>query len=320
MTIADTVRPSIEAGLLQGPNYHGVPMVDGAVINGDSVWASVNANDAGGLAIVTTNLRDGNGNLIRSIASRPTDGPTWFSHGASFTGLPDGRYSIAMNARDLAGNTSNTVVMHFTIDNMAPWFEVKADSVEAEFVEGGFHRLSLSLRDNVGVAAVRVNEGAWMPRTPNRYSDLNWQNMTGLVFGTNVITLRDVAGNESEFVFEWVDIDGVMPEFDPELMGMMPTVPTQPDGGNGNGNNGNGNGNNGNGNGSGSNNGGTNNGNGQNGGNNGGTNNGGSNNGIGNGNQGGNNGGTNNGSRIVPISQFTVASPLLMRGAKGSGW
>ena len=105
--------------------------------------------------------------------------------------------------RDVAGNEATYT---FTYDNVGPTITVKEGYV-GDLEKKVFSNVSFSLYDDYEVIAYKINDGEYGQFTANKWSDANFQNIVGrLVYGTNTITLKDVAGNEAvyEFVYDHV--------------------------------------------------------------------------------------------------------------------
>lgn len=117
------------------------------------------------------------------------------------TKLADGKYYLLFSARDMADNTASLKVW-LTIDNTAPVITVK-DDYKGDLVSKHFRQVSFKLYDNTMADKYGLN-GHVVDFTNNQWSDANYQNIKGyLVQGENTITLYDVAGNSTQYVFTY---------------------------------------------------------------------------------------------------------------------
>ena len=111
----------------------------------------------------------------------------------------EGKYVVIVTDKNF-----NSSTVEFTIDKHAPEITAKEESV-GSFEKNVFSNVSFKLHDNVGVSAYKINNGEYIPVTVSPWSDANYDNIKNqLVYGTNTITLKDVAGNEAtyEFVYD----------------------------------------------------------------------------------------------------------------------
>ena len=61
--------------------------------------------------------------------------------------------------------------------------------------------------DEYEVKAYKINDGEWKEFTENTWSDANFDNIKGkLAYGTNTITVKDVAGNEATYTFVYDNV------------------------------------------------------------------------------------------------------------------
>ena len=115
-----------------------------------------------------------------------------------------GTYKITYTVTDSAGNTVSGTRVVETVDTTAPKIIVK-DGYVGNKDKKVFSNVSFKLYDNYGVSAFKINDGKWIERTVNQWSDANFDNIKNmLVYGKNTITLKDVSGNETtyEFVYD----------------------------------------------------------------------------------------------------------------------
>ena len=167
----DTVKPIITG-------------VENGAITNQNVTLNVTDENPGG----TIHLKR-NGQIVKN-----------YSFGTPLT--EEGNYEVYVS--DLAGNVSETI--KFTIEKTLPEITVK-DEYVGNLEKKVFSNVSFKLYDNTGVSAYKINDGEYKELTINNWSDANFQNIKGeLVYGTNTITLRDVAGNEATYTFTYDNV------------------------------------------------------------------------------------------------------------------
>ena len=167
----DTVKPVITG-------------VENGAITNQNVILNVTDENPGG----TIHLKR-NGQIVKN-----------YSFGTAIT--EEGNYEVYVS--DLAGNVSETV--KFTIEKTAPVITVKEDYV-GNLDKNVFSNVSFKLYDNTGVSAYKINDGEYKDLTVSNWSDANFQNIKNeLVYGSNTITLRDVAGNETTYTFTYDNV------------------------------------------------------------------------------------------------------------------
>ena len=168
-------------------------------------------------------ILDSEGNVLKTIDcafSQPTtDSTKMYSYLGNFNitedmNLPEGEiHFVVYGYADVAGNEGARLdnsklnydpYLKVVYDKTAPEITVKDESI-GDREENVYSNVSFKLHDNVGVAAYKINDGEWTELTVSTWSDANFQNIKDrLVYGTNTITLKDVAGNETtyEFVYD----------------------------------------------------------------------------------------------------------------------
>ena len=167
----DTVKPVITG-------------VENGAITNQNVTLNVTDENPGG----TIHLKR-NGQIVKN-----------YSFGTPLT--EEGNYEVYVS--DLAGNVSETI--KFTIEKTLPEITVK-DEYVGDLEKKVFSNVSFKLYDNTGVSAYKINDGEYKELTINNWSDANFQNIKGeLVYGTNTITLKDVAGNEATYTFTYDNV------------------------------------------------------------------------------------------------------------------
>lgn len=185
--LPDTVRPEVT---LVSPATAG-PF--------QSLSVRVDATDAGGLQRIVANIyRDGK--LVKSTQTA-IGGAETGSHTATVK-LPDGEYTIKVNAQDLAGNISRTGTVPFTIDTKAPKATIK-DGASFTVKDGsGYDLISFKLNDPGKIDRVTIN-GVVKDLTDNAWSDVNFvkPGTFGAVEGENTLVVFDVAGNTRTITF-----------------------------------------------------------------------------------------------------------------------
>lgn len=160
---------------------------------------SVSATDDGGLQRIVANIyRDGK--LVKSTQT-PAGGATSAAHTASVT-LPDGNYVVKYNARDLAGNISQTRTVDVTVDATAPTVTIKEGVSFTTGGAGSFDKVSFKLHDAGKIDKAVIN-GVIKDLTNNAWSDLNYisPGVFGAVRGENTLVVYDVAGNTTTQAF-----------------------------------------------------------------------------------------------------------------------
>ena len=167
----DTVKPVITG-------------VENGAITNQNVILNVTDENPGG----TIHLKR-NGQIVKN-----------YSFGTAIT--EEGNYEVYVS--DLAGNVSETI--KFTIEKTLPKITVK-DEYVGNLEKKVFSNVSFKLYDDTGVSAYKINDGEYKELTINNWSDANFQNIKGeLVYGTNTITLKDVAGNEATYTFTYDNV------------------------------------------------------------------------------------------------------------------
>lgn len=158
----------------------------------------VDAADDRGLERIVANVYQ-DGRLFKSTQSA-VDG-TEASHSAS-PQLPDGDYTLRCNAKDAAGNISETKTFDFTVDSTAPTVTVKKGKFTAGNAKNGYKRVSVKLHDAGRIDRVEIN-GVEKDLTDNEWSDVDYiaPGTFGAVKGKNTLVAYDVAGNASTFDF-----------------------------------------------------------------------------------------------------------------------
>ena len=105
--------------------------------------------------------------------------------------------------KDIAGNEAT---YEFVYDNQLPTITVK-DGYVGSKDKNVFSNVSFKLYDEYEVIAYKINDGEYGEFTANTTSDANFDNIKDrLVYGTNTITLKDVAGNEATYEFTYDNI------------------------------------------------------------------------------------------------------------------
>lgn len=129
--------------------------------------------------------------------------PTW---NFDTTTLPDGTYTIKVDAIDKAGNGTE-VTRNFTIDNQAPDLTVKTGIEAGQQLtigsNGVYKVVSFKLHDNDQVVKYTIN-GTLTNVTPAPWSDANFITVgdgRGTVEGANTIVLYDATGNTTTLNF-----------------------------------------------------------------------------------------------------------------------
>ena len=103
--------------------------------------------------------------------------------------------------KDVAGNETT---FEFVYDNVGPTITVK-DGFVGNKDKKVYSNVSFKLYDDNKVVAYKINDTAYVNITPSKWSDANFNNFKNkLVYGTNTITVKDIAGNETtyEFVYD----------------------------------------------------------------------------------------------------------------------
>lgn len=137
------------------------------------------------------------------------------------TTFVDGEISLRVsNIEDVAGNSipdenGPTNGHRVFYDGTAPEIHVKGTEgymEEKENYVGNneqdvYSKVSFKLSDNFKVVEYEVNDTLITGMTPSAWSDANFANIREfLVQGTNTITVRDIAGNESTYTFTYDSI------------------------------------------------------------------------------------------------------------------
>ena len=137
------------------------------------------------------------------------------------TTLVDGEITLRVsNIEDVAGNSipdenGPTNGHRVFYDGTAPEIHVKGTEgymEEKENYVGNneqdvYSKVSFKLSDNFKVVEYEVNDTLITGMTPSAWSDANFANIREfLVQGTNTITVRDIAGNESTYTFTYDSI------------------------------------------------------------------------------------------------------------------
>ena len=126
-----------------------------------------------------------------------------------------GTYKIVYKYTDSEGNIAvdanradhDYVMRIVTVkDTVVPEIIVK-DGYVGSLDKNVFSSVSFKLHDNCGVVAYKINDGEWKEVTVNTWSDANFDNIKDkLVYGTNTITVKDVAGNEATYTFVYDNV------------------------------------------------------------------------------------------------------------------
>ena len=137
------------------------------------------------------------------------------------TTFVDGKITLRVsNIEDVAGNSipdenGPTNGHRVFYDGTAPEIHVKGTEgymEEKENYVGNneqdvYSKVSFKLSDNFKVVEYEVNDTLITGMTPSAWSDANFANIREfLVQGTNTITVRDIAGNESTYTFTYDSI------------------------------------------------------------------------------------------------------------------
>lgn len=137
------------------------------------------------------------------------------------TTFVDGEITLRVsNIEDVAGNSipdenGQTNGHRVFYDGTAPEIHVKGTEgymEEKENYVGNneqdvYSKVSFKLSDNFKVVEYEVNDTLITGMTPSAWSDANFANIREfLVQGTNTITVRDIAGNESTYTFTYDSI------------------------------------------------------------------------------------------------------------------
>jgi len=179
--------------------------------SGASALLVVNATDDVGLKRVTANVYSGT-TLVDSN-SVSAGGVTDYTYTVDLQGLPQGSYTIKINAEDTStvsarGNIASTLTLPIVVDNTKPVITLKSGST---FVNGWTTVASFGLADNAGgqIDYVTVN-GVKKDLSNNRWSDLNSvrPGQFGAVQGANTIIAYDTAGNASDAYVLYLDTTG----------------------------------------------------------------------------------------------------------------
>ena len=108
--------------------------------------------------------------------------------------------------KDVAGNETT---FEFVYDNVGPTITVK-DGFVGNKDKKVYSNVSFKLYDDNKVVAYKINDTAYVNITPSKWSDANFNNFKNkLVYGTNTITVKDIAGNEYTYEFKY---DNMAPE------------------------------------------------------------------------------------------------------------
>ena len=143
--------------------------------------------------------------VVLSYRFLPAGSSNWTDPETMDTNLL-GEYKITYTVTDSAGNTVSGTRVVKIVDTTAPEITVKEDYV-GNLDKNVFSQVSFKLYDNYKVDAFKINDGEWIDRTDNKWSDANFQNIKDmLVYGENTITLRDVSGNEAKYTFVYDNV------------------------------------------------------------------------------------------------------------------
>ena len=111
-----------------------------------------------------------------------------------------------ITVKDIAGNETT---YEFVYDNVKPTITVK-DGFVGNKDKNIYSNVSFKLYDEYQVVAYKINDTAYVNITPSKWSDANFNNFKNkLVYGTNTITVKDIAGNEYTYEFKY---DNIAPE------------------------------------------------------------------------------------------------------------
>lgn len=117
-----------------------------------------------------------------------------------------GTYEITYTVTDSIGNTVKQTRTFEVIDTTAPVITIK-DGYVGNLEKNVYSNVSFKLYDNIGIYGYKINDGEYGEFTANTLSDANFDNIKDrLVYGTNTITLKDVAGNEATYEFTYDNI------------------------------------------------------------------------------------------------------------------
>ena len=124
---------------------------------------------------------------------------------ANFDNIKD-RLVYGTNTITLKDVAGNEATYEFVYDNVAPTITVK-DGYVGNKEKNVYSNVSFKLYDEYEVIAYKINDGEYGEFTANTLSDANFDNIKDrLVYGTNTITLKDVAGNEATYEFTYDNI------------------------------------------------------------------------------------------------------------------
>ena len=143
--------------------------------------------------------------VVLSYRFLPTGSSNWTDPETMDTSLL-GEYKITYTVTDSAGNTASGTRVVKIVDTTKPVITVKEGYV-GNLDKNVFSNVSFKLYDNYKIDAFKINDGEWIDRTDNQWSDANFQDIKGmLVYGENTITLRDVSGNETTYTFVYDNV------------------------------------------------------------------------------------------------------------------
>lgn len=141
--------------------------------------------------------------------------PAWVTNYSStctvdISGLAEGNYILIARGQDRAGNYAVDAKRSLTVDKTAPTITVK-DGYVGTLASKIFSDVSFKLYDQYQVDKYVINSFT-SDFTNSQWSDANFQNIKSkLVQGTNTLTLYDVAGNSTTYVFTYDTVAPALP-------------------------------------------------------------------------------------------------------------
>jgi len=163
--IVDNTKPSIE---IVSPDENSAHNATFNIL--------VKAEDSGGIGQFVVNIYDGNGKFLSPCVNKSGGGATEYTVTCSIdtTEYTDGTYGIRTNARDLAGNMSNTLSRVFIFDNTFPnivdtkMYVEREGAWEEDYLakSGDKVKVSIEVEDaltEVDKVEIWVRENPWDP-------------------------------------------------------------------------------------------------------------------------------------------------------------
>ncbi|WP_067195342.1 chitobiase/beta-hexosaminidase C-terminal domain-containing protein [Microbacterium sp. XT11] len=159
----------------------------------------VDATDDRGLDRIVANIyRDG---ILVKSTQTAVGGATTGTHTATVA-VPDGAYTIRYNARDTAGNISQTKTFAVTVDATPPTVTPKEGDTFTTSAGDAYDQVSFKLYDAGKIDKLTLN-GVTKDLSDNAWSDLNFvkPGVFGAVAGANRLVVYDLAGNSKTVDF-----------------------------------------------------------------------------------------------------------------------